>query len=117
MGRKKCKVCLSCFNLAYVDNQRYYHCWLCNTWYTGRDEELQLVPNPHNEKIIMIQEQEMGASDFEQIMFALTELEKLLDKYEFRTVTDTLNGFGFLDERALEYVKSELEKAKAKAEK
>lgn len=46
MARKKCKECLTCFNLVWKDSKRYYHCWFCNTWYEGRDDNLQLVPMP-----------------------------------------------------------------------
>lgn len=46
MARKKCKVCLTCFNLVWLEGKRYYHCWLCNTWYEGRDEDLKQVEDP-----------------------------------------------------------------------
>lgn len=48
MARKKCSYCLSCFNVVWVNNNRFYHCWLCNTWYGGRDSELVQVPSPYN---------------------------------------------------------------------
>jgi len=46
MARKKCKTCLTCFNLVWVESKRYYHCWLCDTWYEGRDDDLKLIENP-----------------------------------------------------------------------
>jgi hypothetical protein len=56
MPRKKCKSCLGCFNLVWIDNKRYYHCYLCNTWYSGRDDNLIQESNPYegrNEPIIL----------------------------------------------------------------
>lgn len=46
MGKKKCQECLSCFNIFWIDGIRYYHCWLCQTTYKGRDDELELCEDP-----------------------------------------------------------------------
>ncbi len=46
MNRPKCKTCLTCFNRVWVENKRYYHCWVCDTYYGGQDKELVLVENP-----------------------------------------------------------------------
>lgn len=43
MGKKKCKKCLSCFTVFYVNNERYYSCWLCKEIWKGRDDALELV--------------------------------------------------------------------------
>lgn len=48
MGRKKCKKCLGCFYYFYVNNQRYYHCTLCNETWKGRDDSLELCEDPRN---------------------------------------------------------------------
>lgn len=50
MARKKCKECLSCFNVVWIEPHRYYHCWLCNTWYAGQDSNLIQIPSPYNNK-------------------------------------------------------------------
>lgn len=46
MARKKCKECLSCFEWFWMDNKRYYHCWLCNTTWEGRDDDLHQCEDP-----------------------------------------------------------------------
>ena len=46
MGRKKCKFCLGCFQVFWVDGKRYYHCDLCRTTWEGRDDELVQCPDP-----------------------------------------------------------------------
>jgi hypothetical protein len=46
MGRKKCRECLTCFNVFWVEGKRYYHCWLCNKTYEGRDDNLQECEDP-----------------------------------------------------------------------
>jgi hypothetical protein len=46
MAKKKCKVCLTCFEVFWHESKRYYYCWLCKKWYAGRDDDLQEVPNP-----------------------------------------------------------------------
>lgn len=45
----KCKECLSCMNFIWLGNIRYVHCWLCQTYYTGRNDNLILVNNPFQE--------------------------------------------------------------------
>lgn len=65
MARKKCKGCLSCFNLVWVEGKRYYHCWLCQTWYEGRDDDLHLCENPliNINAPVEVKEQENDISD------------------------------------------------------
>lgn len=46
MARKKCKDCLTCFQVFWVDNKRYYHCWLCKTTWEGRDDDLHQCEDP-----------------------------------------------------------------------
>jgi hypothetical protein len=46
MARKKCKECLSCFQIFWVNGRRYYHCWLCNTFWEGRNDSLQECADP-----------------------------------------------------------------------
>lgn len=46
MGKPKCPTCLSCMNFVYKDNNRYLHCWLCNTYYGGQIANLQLIESP-----------------------------------------------------------------------
>lgn len=46
MARKKCKECLSCFEWFWIDGKRYYHCWLCNTTWEGRDDDLHQCEDP-----------------------------------------------------------------------
>lgn len=46
MARKKCKNCLSCFSYFWIDGVRYYHCWLCQETWVGRDDDLHLCEDP-----------------------------------------------------------------------
>lgn len=46
MARKKCPHCRSCYNVFWVDGKRYYHCWLCQTTWEGRDDDLHQCVDP-----------------------------------------------------------------------
>lgn len=59
MARKKCKKCLSCFTVFWVNGQRYYSCWLCKDIWTGQDSNLQLVlEDPRKTLNISVEEKE-----------------------------------------------------------
>lgn len=60
MARKKCKLCLACYTVFWLEGTRYYYCWLCQKYYNGRDDNLQEVPNPreHLNVPVVIEEQE-----------------------------------------------------------
>lgn len=34
-------------NPVWVENQRYWHCWLCKLYYAGRNDELKIVDDPY----------------------------------------------------------------------
>lgn len=56
MAKKKCPHCQSCYNLVWVGSNRYYHCWLCGTWFTGQDSELVQVDNPYANRNVPLEE-------------------------------------------------------------
>jgi len=58
MARKKCKECHTCFTVFWYDNNRYYNCWLCQTTWSGRNEELIQVEDPRKNINIPIVEEE-----------------------------------------------------------
>lgn len=46
MARKKCKECLGCFQVFWVEGKRYYYCWFCKIFYEGRDDDLHQCEDP-----------------------------------------------------------------------
>lgn len=33
-------------NAVWVNNERYWHCWLCKLYYAGLDKEIYVVDDP-----------------------------------------------------------------------
>ena len=58
VARKKCKNCLTCFTVFWVEGTRYYNCWLCQQTWQGRDDNLQLCEDPRIKINIPIEERE-----------------------------------------------------------
>jgi hypothetical protein len=44
---------MSCFTVFYVNNQRYYSCWLCKEIWKGRDDSLELVLEDPRKNLII----------------------------------------------------------------
>jgi hypothetical protein len=47
----KCPTCNSCMSFVYVELIRYVYCSFCRTWRHGSNDNLQIVPNPNQDKI------------------------------------------------------------------
>lgn len=63
MGRKKCPNCLTCYTVFWVDNQRYYSCWLCQKVLTGRDDELIEVADPRNPNLVVEEKEQEDTNE------------------------------------------------------
>lgn len=47
--RIKCPECNTCMVAVWVENNRYWHCWLCKSYYAGRNDDLKLVKDPYTD--------------------------------------------------------------------
>jgi len=43
----KCPECLTCMAKLWILPNRYYYCEICNVYYGGRDDSLQLQDTEH----------------------------------------------------------------------
>lgn len=77
MGKPKHKECMGCMDAIWIENNRYYHCMLCDVYYAGQTQNLYLVENPylwkeiifHTEGNAAIFDEEVRVTDSDEMIY------------------------------------------------